>query len=76
MIPPVNKVLEENRFDVVVYSLDWHPDNHVSFIDNVHMRPLHSSCKVRGGGRVSCSLVMGLGAGSGDGGSSGYKLHE
>ncbi|MPC39525.1 Protein kinase C [Portunus trituberculatus] len=46
VIPPVNRILEENRFDVVVYSLDWHPENHVSFIDNVHMRSLHSSCKL------------------------------
>ncbi|KAK8403722.1 hypothetical protein O3P69_000072 [Scylla paramamosain] len=46
VIPPINRMLDENRFDVVVYSLDWHPDNHVSFIDNVHMRPLHSSCKL------------------------------
>lgn len=46
VIPPVNQVLEENRFDVVVYSLDWHPENHVSFIDNVQMRPLHTTCKL------------------------------
>lgn len=46
VIPPINRILEENRFDVVVYSLDWHPENHVSFIDNVQMRSLHSSCKL------------------------------
>ncbi|XP_053651331.1 uncharacterized protein Naam isoform X1 [Cherax quadricarinatus] len=46
VIPPINRVLEENRFDMVVYSLDWHPENHVSFIDNVHQRLLHESCKI------------------------------
>ena len=28
------------------YSLDWHPADHVSFLDNVHLRPLASDCKV------------------------------
>lgn len=30
-------------FDSVFYSLDWHPSDHVSFIDNVKKRALHSS---------------------------------
>nr|XP_045599474.1 uncharacterized protein LOC123758803 [Procambarus clarkii]XP_045599475.1 uncharacterized protein LOC123758803 [Procambarus clarkii] len=46
VIPPINRLLEENRFDMVVYSLDWHPANHVSFIDNVHERLIHESCKI------------------------------
>ncbi|KAK3875685.1 hypothetical protein Pcinc_019459 [Petrolisthes cinctipes] len=46
VIPPINRLLEENRFDVVVYSLDWHPDTHVSFIDTVHLRPFHEACKL------------------------------
>ena len=28
------------------YSLDWHPADHVSFIDNVHLRPLAADSKV------------------------------
>ena len=28
------------------YSLDWHPADHVSFFDNVHLRPLATDCKV------------------------------
>ncbi|RXG51540.1 Pyrazinamidase/nicotinamidase [Armadillidium vulgare] len=46
VIPPINRLLEEVNFDVVVYSLDWHPPDHVSFIDNIHNRPLHQSCKI------------------------------
>ncbi|KAG7176283.1 Nicotinamidase-like [Homarus americanus] len=46
VIPPINRLLQENRFDMVVYSLDWHPENHVSFIDNVHERLLHDTCKI------------------------------
>lgn len=26
------------NFDVVVYSYDWHPANHISFFDNLHLR--------------------------------------
>ena len=28
------------------YSLDWHPQDHVSFVDTVHMRKLHPDSKV------------------------------
>ena len=31
---------------VLRYSLDWHPADHVSFFDNVHLRPLTTECKV------------------------------
>lgn len=34
------------EFDAVFYSLDWHPSDHVSFIDNVKKRPLHSTSAV------------------------------
>lgn len=33
-------------FDVVCYSLDWHPKDHISFIDNVKNRPLHKSSEI------------------------------
>lgn len=47
MLKPTNKMLETVPFEVVFYSLDWHPDNHVSFIENVGQRKLHSSSQVR-----------------------------
>ena len=40
-------MLDEVKFDTVVYSLDWHPANHVSFVDNVALRKLHKDNKVR-----------------------------
>ena len=48
VIAPINKMLDEVKFDHVVYSLDWHPENHVSFVDNVKLRTLHADNKVRG----------------------------
>jgi len=41
VIPVVNRMLEEVPFDAVVYTFDWHPEDHVSFVDNVGMRTLH-----------------------------------
>ncbi|XP_032799639.1 uncharacterized protein LOC116936568 [Daphnia magna] len=41
VLKPTNKMLETVPFEVVFYSLDWHPENHVSFIENVGKRKLH-----------------------------------
>lgn len=43
---PINNLLDTVDFDAVFYSLDWHPSDHVSFIDNVKMRPLDESSPV------------------------------
>ncbi|XP_076046627.1 nicotinamide amidase isoform X2 [Oratosquilla oratoria] len=45
VIPIINRLEEEVPFHVIVYSLDWHPADHVSFIDNVRMRPMHKTSK-------------------------------
>lgn len=31
---------------MIFYSLDWHPDDHISFIENVKNRPLHSTSPI------------------------------
>ncbi|XP_059611625.1 uncharacterized protein LOC132258344 [Phlebotomus argentipes] len=46
ILAPINKLLDTVDFDTVFYSLDWHPSDHVSFIDNVKKRPLHHSSPV------------------------------
>ncbi|CAK1594191.1 unnamed protein product [Parnassius mnemosyne] len=46
VVEPINRLLETVPFDCVFYSLDWHPPDHVSFIDNVHLRELHVSSPV------------------------------
>ncbi|XP_047994001.1 uncharacterized protein LOC125232396 [Leguminivora glycinivorella] len=46
VVEPINRLLETIPFDCVFYSLDWHPPDHVSFIDNVHLRELHVSSPV------------------------------
>lgn len=39
-------MLEEIDFDFVVYSKDWHPKDHISFVENVSKRPLHKRSAV------------------------------
>ena len=34
------------------YSLDWHPKDHISFFENVHMRKLSYESKVTDPGRA------------------------
>ena len=46
VVPVANHLLDIVSFDVIVYSIDWHPVNHISFIDCVHDREMHTSSKV------------------------------
>lgn len=38
MVEPINRLLDTVDFDFVVYSYDWHPHDHVSFIENITLR--------------------------------------
>lgn len=46
VISPINRLLDTVQFDAVFYSLDWHPSDHISFIDNIQLRPLHHTSPV------------------------------
>lgn len=46
IIEPINRLLNSIKFDGVFYSLDWHPRNHISFIDNVRTRPIHPTSRI------------------------------
>jgi len=46
VVEPINRLLDSVEFDSVYYTLDWHPENHISFVDNVSTRRLHSSSHV------------------------------
>jgi len=45
VVEPINYLLDTVQFDQYYYSLDWHPSDHVSFIDNVHQRRLAPGSK-------------------------------
>ncbi|KAL2726665.1 uncharacterized protein V1478_006943 [Vespula squamosa] len=43
VVEPINRLLDTVTFDAVFYSLDWHPVDHVSFIDNLPFREIDES---------------------------------
>ena len=47
VVPTINYLLDTVQFHVVVYSLDWHPPDHISFVENVCNREVHKTSKVR-----------------------------
>lgn len=36
VIPSLNELLQLNSWDLVVYTKDWHPHNHISFLSQAH----------------------------------------
>ncbi|XP_052278204.1 nicotinamidase-like isoform X2 [Dreissena polymorpha] len=47
VIPVINNLLDTVPFDLIVYTKDWHPEDHISFVENVTQRPLTRNCKVK-----------------------------
>lgn len=46
IVEPINRIIDTVPFDAVFYSLDWHPSDHVSFIDNIKKRPLDETSEL------------------------------
>lgn len=46
VVPVINELIDTVPFDVVAYTLDWHPKDHCSFVDNAHMRKLSDKSPV------------------------------
>lgn len=46
VIPVINKLVEQVPWDLVVYSIDWHPKNHISFFENRGCHAFHETCKI------------------------------
>ena len=38
VVPVINQLIDSSDFEVIVYSFDWHPANHISFYDNLPLR--------------------------------------
>eukprot|EP00095_Tigriopus_kingsejongensis_P008851 maker-scaffold15_size728074-snap-gene-3.15 protein:Tk08851 transcript:maker-scaffold15_size728074-snap-gene-3.15-mRNA-1 annotation:"pyrazinamidase nicotinamidase" len=47
VIEPINKLSDSVPFDVFCYSLDWHPSDHLSFVDNVHKGVIHETSPIQ-----------------------------
>ncbi|XP_018375022.1 PREDICTED: nicotinamidase-like isoform X2 [Trachymyrmex cornetzi] len=46
VVEPINRLLREGHWDKVIYTQDWHPENHISFFDNLAMRELHPKSEI------------------------------
>lgn len=46
VVEPINRVIKGAPWAKVIYSLDWHPQNHISFYENLHLRKLDENSKV------------------------------
>ncbi len=46
VVPVINEMLDTVPFDAVAYTLDWHPKDHCSFIDNVNLRKISDKSPV------------------------------
>ncbi len=40
VVPVINRIIRDINFDVVAYTYDWHPLNHISFYENLHLRKI------------------------------------
>ena len=38
VVPVINQIIRDVRFNVIAYTYDWHPFDHISFYENRHMR--------------------------------------
>ena len=52
VVAPINKLIETCPFDLICYSLDWHPSDHISFFENVANRPLDPSSAITDASRT------------------------
>ena len=46
ILEPTNRLIKECPWDKIIYSLDWHPEDHISFFENLHLRELHPDSEV------------------------------
>lgn len=46
VVEPINQLVKKGRWNTVVYTQDWHPENHISFYENLSLRQLHPESKV------------------------------
>lgn len=46
VVAPINHLIKKGSWHKIVYSLDWHPENHISFYENLHLRELHLESKI------------------------------
>ena len=46
VVPVINDLINHVPFDLIVYTMDWHPADHISFFDNLGLRKLSEKSPV------------------------------
>ena len=46
MVELINQLSEISGWDLVVFTMDWHPADHISFVTSAHKFKQHSESKV------------------------------
>lgn len=46
MIDSINVLLQKGCWHKVIYTQDWHPENHISFFENLSLRELAPESQV------------------------------
>ena len=47
VVPVINRLKEKVKFDLKIFTLDWHPSNHCSYHSNVKKYPIHKTSQVK-----------------------------
>ncbi|XP_014612312.1 PREDICTED: pyrazinamidase/nicotinamidase-like [Polistes canadensis] len=47
VIKPINRLLKTIDWNEIVYTLDYHPEDHISFYENLHLRELHPTSQIK-----------------------------
>uniref|UniRef100_A0A1I8JJI6 nicotinamidase n=3 Tax=Macrostomum lignano TaxID=282301 RepID=A0A1I8JJI6_9PLAT len=60
VVPVINDVIAKHSaaFKTVIYSLDWHPADHISFLDNLAKRKLSDKSKIKDAAKVGLNDVV------------------
>ncbi|RNA32700.1 Pyrazinamidase nicotinamidase [Brachionus plicatilis] len=58
VIPCINELIRSVPFDAIVYTYDWHPEDHCSFIENVHKRKLAPNSPTRKNVQVNDIVIF------------------
>ena len=53
IISPIADLIEQDLWNQVIYSQDWHPTDHISFFSNLDSRALDSTWQAEHPGKVS-----------------------
>ena len=53
IVNPIAELTNDDMWNQVIYSQDWHPKDHISFFSNVNLRPLDATWLSEHPGKVT-----------------------